>query len=171
MPRLLPEKKVLKKLGIPDFRHMTKDKIVSFVSMLPRMDPEVAKAAIEQFPEFTGMAKEIVNQYTDIVNRVIEQDKDKHKDFIEACNIILEALREELKDKDIDRDERSRIEDKMIDVAKLIAEKDKADKSFYRDIILGVGSVFGGIIFASLAWIGLGKQQTIGIDDEEDEET
>lgn len=46
----LSEKKVLKKLGIEDFRHMTKDKIVQFASMLPQMDPEVAKKALEQFP-------------------------------------------------------------------------------------------------------------------------
>lgn len=52
MKRTLSEKKVLKKLGIPDFRHMTKDKVVEFASMLSRMDPEVAKKALEQFPEY-----------------------------------------------------------------------------------------------------------------------
>ena len=37
------ELQVLKKLDIPDFRHMTKDKVIAFASMIPRMDPEVAK--------------------------------------------------------------------------------------------------------------------------------
>ena len=46
MKRTIKEKKVLKKLGIPDFRHMTKDKIIKFATMLPYMDPLVAKAAL-----------------------------------------------------------------------------------------------------------------------------
>lgn len=49
MARTLTEQKVLKKLGIPDFRHMTKDKIVQFASVLPRMDPEVAKKHLNSF--------------------------------------------------------------------------------------------------------------------------
>ena len=47
MKHSMTEDKVLRKLDIPDFRHMTKDKVVSFVSMLPQMDPEVAKCALE----------------------------------------------------------------------------------------------------------------------------
>ena len=48
MKHRLSEKKVLKKLGIPDFRHMTKDKVMGFASMLNQMDPEVAKKALEK---------------------------------------------------------------------------------------------------------------------------
>lgn len=33
---------------------MTKDKVMTMVTMLDRMDPEVAKKALEQFPEFAG---------------------------------------------------------------------------------------------------------------------
>jgi hypothetical protein len=37
---------VLKKLDIPDFRHLTKDKVIEFATMVPRMNPEVAKKAV-----------------------------------------------------------------------------------------------------------------------------
>ena len=63
MKYTLSEKKVLKKLGIPDFRHMTKDKVMSFATMLPYMDPEVAKKALEQFPSFKDLAGDMVTQY------------------------------------------------------------------------------------------------------------
>ena len=43
MGKTLTEIQVLDKMGIPDFRHMTKDKVMSFATMLPQMDPEVAK--------------------------------------------------------------------------------------------------------------------------------
>lgn len=183
----LSEKKVLKKLGIPDFRHMTKDKIVKFVSMLPKMEPEVAKAALEQFPEFAGMAKEIVSQYTDIVNNVLKEDGNRHKAFIDACNTILQTLQEELRDEQIDKEERSRIEDKMIEVAKLIRDKDKEDKAFALKIVAGVGSVVVIAVLAGASAIGskigvltslIGKDNSEdnyidvdGVDvDEEDEE-
>ena len=45
------EEAVLKILDIPDFRHLTKDKAIEFVSMIPQMDPEVAIKALEQFPQ------------------------------------------------------------------------------------------------------------------------
>ncbi|WP_156951394.1 hypothetical protein [Lacrimispora aerotolerans] len=46
MSETITEQKVLNKLDIPDFRHMTKDKVMGFASMLPDMDPEVAKKAL-----------------------------------------------------------------------------------------------------------------------------
>lgn len=51
MNKTLTEKQVLKKLGIPDFRHLSKEKMIKLATMLPHMDPEVAKKALEQFPE------------------------------------------------------------------------------------------------------------------------
>ena len=41
--RLMSEKEVLQKLGIPDFRHLSKKTAVQFISSIPQMDPEVAK--------------------------------------------------------------------------------------------------------------------------------
>ena len=51
---MMSEANVLKKLDIEDFRHITKDKVIKMASMLDKMDPEVAKKALEQFPEFAG---------------------------------------------------------------------------------------------------------------------
>lgn len=43
MSKPLTEQKVLRKLGIQDFRHLTKDKVITMASMLDKVDPEVAK--------------------------------------------------------------------------------------------------------------------------------
>ena len=40
------EEKVLKKMDIVDFRHLTKDKVIKMASILDKMDPEVAKKAL-----------------------------------------------------------------------------------------------------------------------------
>lgn len=74
MKRTLTEQKVLKKLGISDFRHMTKDKIVKFASMLPYMDPEVAKKALDQFPAFKELVSQLVVEYKAIVEKVLAEN-------------------------------------------------------------------------------------------------
>jgi len=45
--RLLTADQVKECLNIPDFRHLTKDKLIEFVSAIPDMDREVAIRIIE----------------------------------------------------------------------------------------------------------------------------
>ena len=71
MSRTLSEQKVLKKLDIPDFRHLTKDKIIAFASLLPQMDTEVAKKALEQFPNFASTSLEVMREYKSILENAI----------------------------------------------------------------------------------------------------
>lgn len=61
----LSGKKVLKKLKILDFRHMAKDSVVKFAKTLPYMDPDVSKAAIEQFHAYANMSGQMVSHYSD----------------------------------------------------------------------------------------------------------
>ena len=70
MSKQLSEVEVLKQLDIPDFRHMTKDKVINFASMLQNMDPEVAKKAIEQFPEFAKMSLEAFKEYRTVLEKI-----------------------------------------------------------------------------------------------------
>lgn len=51
MSKPFTEQRVLKKLGIQDFRHLTKDKVITMASMLDKMDPEVAKKSNRAIPE------------------------------------------------------------------------------------------------------------------------
>ncbi len=74
MAKLLSEEKVLKKLGIEDFRHLNKAKVINLASMLDKMDPEVAKKALEQFPEFAKTSKEMLVDYKETLNKGIESN-------------------------------------------------------------------------------------------------
>lgn len=60
---LRSEEEVKELLGISDFRHMTKDGIVQFVSAIPQMDPEVAAKVIDQVPEMAKIVVDIVKEY------------------------------------------------------------------------------------------------------------
>ena len=101
MSRSLTEAKVLRKLDIPDFRHLTKDKVVSFVSMLPQMDPEVAKRALEQFPAFAETNLAIVSCLKDSLGTIVSGNAGNMAEFNARCHEALSALEAELKREDL----------------------------------------------------------------------
>ena len=140
MHRNLTEKQVLKKLDIPDFRHMTKDKVINFMSMIPNMDSEVAKKALEQFPEFAKISKDILTGYEGILNEGIKSNNESVMKYYDACNIIIESLRQELNREEYSFEEKKQIMDRMMQVANMIGEKDKENKKFIVTM-----SAFGGI--------------------------
>ena len=168
MPRTLTEQIVLKKLGIPDFRHMTKDKIVQFASVLPRMDPEVAKKALEQFPEFAKSATEIVSYYKDVVYKGLDENTASVNSFYAMCDAINDTLHEQLQDEHLTFEEKSVIIDKMIELAKMKAEKDTENKKFISAVI-GKGSLGIGIAVGAVAAV-LGAQTSISSGTSEDDD-
>lgn len=92
MQRSLSEQKVLKRLGISDFRYMTKEKIMKFATMLPYMDPVVAKKALEQFPAFKDLAGQLVVEYKTVVEKVFNENSLSQNTFYQACDSILEGV-------------------------------------------------------------------------------
>jgi hypothetical protein len=88
LKRPMNEQKVLNKLGIEDFRHLSKEKVVEFISMIPNMEPEVAKAAIAQFPEFTSTIKSIMIDYKQTIETAFKNNDDSMKACQDAAKSI-----------------------------------------------------------------------------------
>ncbi len=130
MARPLTEQKVLKKLGIEDFRHLTKDKVVTMATMLDKMDPEVAKKAIEQFPEFSNTMKDILIDYRQTLDKMLAENGDSVKSYYATCDVIINSLQNELDKNSLSFDEKKYIIDKMIEVNKMKGDKDTENKKF-----------------------------------------
>ena len=96
MSKTLTEKQVLKKLGIPDFRHLSKEKVMKFATMLPHMDPEVAKKALEQFPEFAKTTKEMLVEYKDILEKGMASNDKSIMNCYDAGKAMISSLQKEL---------------------------------------------------------------------------
>jgi len=160
MARSLTEQKVLKKLGIPDFRHMTKDKIIAFATMLPKMDPEVAKKALEQFPEFSKTATEIVSYYKEMIEKGFDKDTESVNSFYLTCDSIVSTLKEQLQDEKLTFEEKQIIIDKMIELAKMKSDKDSENKRFISDVV-GKVTLGVGVVIATVATV-LGVQTQMG---------
>lgn len=69
------ERQTLDILRRTDFKAIKKGELVSIASQLNSLRPEVAKAAIEQFPELAELLKVSLSEYRDILDKVIESDQ------------------------------------------------------------------------------------------------
>ena len=149
MSKPLTELKVLKKLGIEDFRHITKDKVITMASMLDKMDPEVAKKAIEQFPNFSDTMKEILHDYKESLDKAQEANAESVKSFYESSDLIISSLQKELERNDQTFEEKKYIIDKMMEVNKMKGDKDSENKKFIATMALvsvaAVGLVAGAL--------------------------
>ncbi len=129
--RQLSEKNVLEKLGISDFSNMTREKAVSLFSMLPKMNPQVAIKALEQFPELTKIAIELGKE------AIASENASLHSVYA-SLNGIISFLEEEYKKENQTPEEKKDILDNMIEVAKMIQETHREHQIFLRNIVSGV---------------------------------
>ena len=138
MSRTLTEQKVLRKLDIPDFRHLTKDKVVSFVSMLPQMDPEVAKCALEQFPAFAETSLAVVSCLKESMEAIVSGNAENMAEFNARCQDALTALEAELAREDLARRAGS--------TELCVVEGDRALTESYHEIPAPIGARVGELV-------------------------
>lgn len=137
----LTEQQVLQQLDIPDFRHMTKDKVMAFASMLNSMEPEVAKKAIEQFPQFTKMALEALEDYKHVLDQALDQNSATSKQCYDIYNSILSTLRSLVSQENIPFEEKKFYVEQMNEIAQMASAKDTENKSFIWKILGAAATV------------------------------
>ena len=152
MSRSLTEKKVLKKLGITDFRHITKDKVIEIATMLPQMDPEVAKKVLEQLPDYANNIKDIVTIFKDEIGNILASNDKSAENVYAAYMLILEKLSEELKQPELSFDEKDRINERLIQVSDKMREFDHDNKQFLLDM---AGKIALGLATACVFLYGI----------------
>ncbi len=155
MSRSLTEAKVLRKLDIPDFRHLTKDKVVSFVSMLPYMDPDVAKHALEQFPAFAETSLAIVGCIKDSLETVVSGNNANMAEFNARCQEALTSLEAELKREDLSDEGRKLVIDGIMGIIDMICKKDSENKEFLSRLLHGAILVSAFALVCIAAALGL----------------
>ena len=149
MSNPLTEVEVLKQLNIPDFRHITKDKVMSFASMLQNMRPEVAKKALEQFPGFAKIAYDVMKDYKGVMEKTLDESSASSKQCFEIYSEVTDALKNCLSKEDISFEEKKYYIDKMMEIAQMAESKDSENKGFnWKIVTLGA--------FAVIAVIGIG---------------
>ena len=154
MNRTLTEQKVLKKLDIPDFRSLSKDKIIAFASLLPKMDPEVAKKALEQFPDFASSSLEVMKNYKDILEEALKSNSETTKMSIGMYNQVMDSLQKMIDNDDLSFDEKVYILEQMKEIAILADEKDSEAKNTTLKIVGIASTVALGIVVTLASTLG-----------------
>lgn len=165
MGKLWSEEKVLKKLQIQDFRHLAKDKVIAMASMLDKMDPEVAKKALEQFPEFAKTMKEVLQDYKESLDTALKENGESVMSYYASCDAIITSLQKELNKEDLSFEDRKYIIDKMVEVNQMKGMKDSENKKFLATLAL-CGAAAVTVVAGTLASVlGANTQVRIGNDD------
>lgn len=149
MNNQLTEQKVLDQLNIPNFRHITKDKVMTFASMLQNMEPEVAKKALEQFPEFAKMTLEVMREYKSVLEKSLDANSASSQQCYEIYNTVLDALKSCLDKEDLSFEEKKYYLDGMMEIAKMAESKDSENKKL-NWIIINAGA-FAVIAFVNIS--------------------
>lgn len=150
----MSEDEVKKALNISDFRSLSKEKVMEFISIIPKVDKEVAMSIINQFPNYVDMAKNMVGGMIHLCDDALQDSKIGRKDVIESYKIVLETLKEQLNDDKLTVAERNRITDDMIAVAEKIDAVNDKHNNLIKDMITKVGSVTVGVVLLGVAILG-----------------
>lgn len=140
----MTEEDVLKKLEIPDWRHMSKDKIMKFTSTLRYMDPEVAMETLKKFPDYANMCGDVLKNMEKAMDDVLGHASETSKEIIQACKSQMEILQVELQKDNLTVEEKLSINKEIMNILdKMESIKDKdhdlAIKLFNKLLGLGVG--------------------------------
>lgn len=124
------EEKTLRKLNITDFHELTKVNIPALGSMLDKMDPEVAKKALDQFPEFSSAVREELLDYKEHLNNILDSNEKSVNTYYQTCDKIIQELGIMLKDASLSFEQKRYIIEQMHYISKDIEKKDRENKYF-----------------------------------------
>ena len=142
----LSEKAVKTKLNIEDFAYLPEEKIGEFISYLDRMDPEVAKVALAQVPEFALTARVAIENVQKTMSEGFKSNDQSMNCYYAIANNLIHSLMIRLEEPSISAEERDYISKEIIEVMKMVSEKDSENKKFVsgentKNIVTIVGMV------------------------------
>lgn len=143
------EKQVLEIFGKCDFRHISKDDVVGYVSMIQNLEPEVAKRVIEQYPELVKLIYETLSDYKETAEKVIDSDDKSTEQCYGIYDKVLSDLGKCLDKDDISVEERREIREQEMEIARM-AEKAHIRKNDFNWKIMSAAS------FVAITVVGIG---------------
>lgn len=135
--------KILDIMNRTDFKNIKKNEVISLVSKLNDLNPDVAREIIAQFPEVAEMLKVAISEYTENIKNILESNEkssdkyfeinkkgvDSSEDskaiFIEMANKVLEDLSKVSDDSSLSFEQRIEIFNREKEVLELVNEKQK----------------------------------------------
>ena len=136
--------------------------------MVPKMNPEVAKKALEQFPDFASTSLEVMREYRGIIEEAMEDDRKSTQTCYDMYNRVMSALEKILNEDELSFDEKTYILSQMKDVADEVSRKDYEKANNRIKIISIAGSVAAAVVAILGSAIGtnlVSRQSSLADDD------
>ena len=153
--RLLTADQVKSYLNIPDFRSLSKEKLIEFVSAIPYMDKDVAIKIIEQFPEFSNYAQVLVSHYQNMCDSILSNNDSSVQAVMNGYRQTLDTLSILATAENVSPKERRFFAEKMVTVADKMAAFDTNNKNFLAGLTRYVTWFFGGCILVGSVMLGV----------------
>ena len=113
----LSEKRVLKKLSASSFSNLSVEQLKMFTDLIPDMDNELVKAAMNSFSNFRFMSLVMVGYLQDKLYRVCKQRTNSQRKFFAQTDAALKNLDSVLRAYKGTEEERNTVEDAIIQIA------------------------------------------------------
>lgn len=153
--RLMTEDQVKSYLNIPNFRCLSKEKLIEFVSAIPYMDKDVAIKIIEQFPEFSNYALVLVSHYQNMCDSILEGNGKSVQAVMDGYKQTLDTLSALATAENISPEDRRFFAEKMVAVADKMAAFDTNNKNFLAGFTKFVTWFFGGCVLIGSVMLGV----------------
>ena len=162
MAKILDENQVKEKLGITEWRQLSKDKMMNFFEILPDVDNEVAIRIIEQLPDFSEKTAQIIDAMKEMYRQALADNKEATTESVKAYESVLDAIKVEMEKGGLTAEEKRYFAEKMIEIANKISEKDSENKNFLLKMLGGAGAFFLAVL-----WLGIELLKTLSPGDGE----
>ena len=153
--RLMTEEQVKEYLGIPDFRHASKDVLVRFVSSIPYINKDVAIKIIEQYPAYCTCAQAFVQHYSALCDKLLIDNSKSVEAAMKGYQTTLDTISELAKMENITADERHRYAETMVFIADKMAALDAENKRYHEEMARTYRYVIGICIFIGATILGV----------------
>ncbi len=147
------EKQALEMMSRTDFKNLSKNDVMSIVSKISELRPDVAKEIIAQFPEFVNLIQISMKEYKEVLGDIISSDdesikqvyatankdqetsissRNKFYDFAEKIHTDISKC---LDDPNLSSKEREEMLSHEIEILRLVSEKDMEIRNHETEIV------------------------------------
>ncbi|MEV6807491.1 hypothetical protein [Streptomyces sp. NPDC051132] len=148
------ESAVKRKLGIPNWRNLSKDKVLKFAAAMPEMATEARLKLIEQFPAFKDLGKANIDAVAEAHRSTLAANENSQNHFYKAAQDQRDALQADLARDDLSEAQRESLHDRLERNVGRVFEKDSESKQFQGDGMKLVAATGVAALALSVAFVG-----------------
>lgn len=148
------EEQLRKNLKLDSWRNLSKDKLLTFVAEMPKLDREVALRVIEQFPDFKNLVSSALDSLDDQREKLLKAHWKSQRAFHRASRQYRRALDRELEREGLSVEDRFAILEMLRQAVEREAVKDSENKAFALRIATVGASAAVLVVAGAVAFVG-----------------